>query len=180
VLWQPSPLQPDLPFSVTRSNRTNLIWWTAQGGTAEKIRSNSVAPLVVGRSSCDIKRTCLVERLVGPRALWVLFWSWTRPHKLGAGRNPLNVPGSKNARDAAAKRYIREKYQTLPSNEQRKFIEGLTLDTRVDVVVLASFVVQEPGGGRDRCQVPFATRMQLLGSLNSCRITYTCTHTSDV
>ena len=28
-------------------------------------------------------------------------------------------------------------------------------------------------------KVPFATRMQLLGSLNSCRITHSCTHTSD-
>jgi len=29
-------------------------------------------------------------------------------------------------------------------------------------------------------QSPFATRMQLLGSLNRNRITHSCTHTSDV
>lgn len=60
----------------------------------EKIRSNSAAPQVVGRSSCDIKQTCLVERLLGLRALGVLFRSWTRP-QTWRRKKPSEFPGFK-------------------------------------------------------------------------------------
>ena len=50
---------------------------------------------------------------------------------------PSKFVGAKIQRDAAALKYVRDEYNTLRRKDQLMYIDSLSLDTRVDMVVYA-------------------------------------------